>query len=197
MESIESIEERFWSRINKKGPVVRPELGPCWVWTGYCSKKNGYGYLTARKISKAPMTAHTVAWRLGRGPIPKGKGVCHKCDYPPCCNYETHLFLGTQKENNKDRSHKGRTAQGDKNGARTRPERNPFVRDRGSGLHGESHPMAVLSQKQINAIREGYTGKYGDKARLAREYHLSQTHIGRILQRRSWSAHAKDTLQGS
>ena len=25
---------RFWANVNKKGPVVRPELGRCWVWTG-------------------------------------------------------------------------------------------------------------------------------------------------------------------
>jgi hypothetical protein len=29
-------EQRFWAKVHKNGPVParRPELGPCWVWTG-------------------------------------------------------------------------------------------------------------------------------------------------------------------
>ena len=30
------VEERFWPKVDKNGPVPEPhpELGPCWVWTG-------------------------------------------------------------------------------------------------------------------------------------------------------------------
>jgi hypothetical protein len=38
-----TIEDRFWSYVDKNGPVSehRPDLGPCWIWTG--SKTLGYG----------------------------------------------------------------------------------------------------------------------------------------------------------
>jgi hypothetical protein len=31
-----SLPERFWKKVDKNGPVPahRPELGPCWLWTG-------------------------------------------------------------------------------------------------------------------------------------------------------------------
>src|SRR4051812_27991288 len=29
-----SLADRFWSKVNKDGPVVRSDLGPCWIWTG-------------------------------------------------------------------------------------------------------------------------------------------------------------------
>lgn len=30
----QTYEQRFWAKVDKNGPVVRPELGPCWIWTG-------------------------------------------------------------------------------------------------------------------------------------------------------------------
>jgi len=38
-----------------------------------------------------------------------------------------------------------------------------------------------LTDDQLTEIRERYTGKRGEKAHLAREYGVTQTHIGRIL----------------
>lgn len=42
-----------------------------------------------------------------KGPIPKGKFVCHTCDYRRCINPE-HLFLGTAQDNTNDMIVKGR-----------------------------------------------------------------------------------------
>lgn len=35
----------FWPKVDLNGPIPehRPELGPCWVWTGHKLKKSGYG----------------------------------------------------------------------------------------------------------------------------------------------------------
>lgn len=41
------------------------------------------------------------------GPIPEGMQVLHRCDVPYCVNPE-HLFLGTDKENHRDKTAKGR-----------------------------------------------------------------------------------------
>lgn len=166
---------RFWSNIKKsKG---------CWVWTGYVMKA-GYGLLQCRAVSDQPLLAHRVSWELAHGPILGGLHVLHSCDNPPCVR-ASHLFLGTQADNNADRDRKGRVASGDKNGARTRPELNPFIRNHGSGLRGERHPMARLSEKDVKGIRRGFLdGK--TKAELASEYGISQTHAGRIVKNRSW-----------
>jgi len=34
--------QRFWDKVNTKGPIVREELGPCYLWKG--SSSGGYGY---------------------------------------------------------------------------------------------------------------------------------------------------------
>ena len=167
---------RFWARVRKR------KRG-CWEWQGYRAP-SGYGVLQARKIHDAPLLAHRVAWRLRRGPIPDGAHVLHRCDNPRCVRL-SHLFLGTQSDNNADRQSKGRTASGDSNGARTKPGRNPFVRNRGSGLKGEAHPQARLSQRQVAAIRRAFE-RGEPRAKIAARYGISVTHVYRIASRKSW-----------
>ena len=137
-----------------------------------------------RKVNHNPLYAHRISWELNRGPIPNGKHVLHRCDNPACVNPD-HLFLGTQQDNNADRDQKGRTASGDENGARTKPWRNSFVRDRGSGLRGEQHPQAQLTVSEVNEIRQKF--KRGDNRKdLAVEYGVSETHIYRIARQKCW-----------
>src|SRR5436305_1293534 len=118
---------RFWERVDKSGE--------CWEWT-WSIGGPGYGQIVNRKICLQPMTTHRVAWELHNGPIPKGMHVCHHCDNRKCVR-PSHLFLGSHKDNMKDRDRKGRVASGNRNGARTKPWTNPFVRNGGSGLRGE------------------------------------------------------------
>jgi hypothetical protein len=56
--------------------------------------------------------AHRGAWLLTFGDIPDGIEVLHNCpsgDLPACCNVFAHLWLGTQADNMRDCSQKGRT----------------------------------------------------------------------------------------
>src|SRR6478609_5365672 len=44
-----SFRDRFWKKVDKNGPIPahRPELGPCWIWTGWICSGTGYGGIQA------------------------------------------------------------------------------------------------------------------------------------------------------
>jgi hypothetical protein len=100
-----SLEQKFWERVNKDGPVPAhvPELGPCWVWTGYVFA-NGYGGLAPSKLER--LYAHRIAWKIYHGEESK-LDVLHRCDNPVCVR-DTHLFEGTDADNTADKCAKGR-----------------------------------------------------------------------------------------
>ena len=94
--------QRFWAKVNKNGPTVRPELGPCWLWTG-ALKEGRYG---AFNVGGRIDRAHRFAFFLeyGRWPMP----CClHKCDFTICVRF-AHLYEGTQEDNVRDCWERGR-----------------------------------------------------------------------------------------
>lgn len=90
-----TVEERFWSKVNKHGPVpaCRPELGPCWLWKAGMTGK-GYGgfFLDGRK-----QRAHRVAFVLEHGHWPTNQ-LDHLCRVRLCVNV-AHLEDVTGAEN--------------------------------------------------------------------------------------------------
>lgn len=90
---------RFWSRVDRSG-------GPdsCWLWTGNVLGEGRYGQLAA---AGRKLLTHRVAWVLAHGEILGAGHVLHRCDMALCCNAR-HLFLGTQADNARDRTAKGR-----------------------------------------------------------------------------------------
>lgn len=95
----ENFLERFWAKIDVRGP------DECWEWT---ATRHYKGYGEFRIVTSRSAKAHGVAWILANTrDIPAGMVVCHRCDNPPCCN-PGHLFLGTVGDNNRDRAAKGR-----------------------------------------------------------------------------------------
>jgi hypothetical protein len=153
---------RFWSMVNKVGRTVRPELGPCWEWTGPLRNKWGYGraYRQTR-----PLLAHRVSWELAHGEVPAGQLVLHKCDNPLCVN-PAHLFIGDNADNMRDCASKGR---------------NHVVRH-----NGEENPAAKITADQAKAIREmrRHTGLSYDK--IGARFGLAGGTVRDIIKRETW-----------
>lgn len=141
--------ERFWSYVDKKSN------DECWNWIGSYDRKY-YGQI---KICKKFIKAHRFSWVLHFGEIPDGICVLHHCDNPKCVN-PSHLFLGTQEDNIKDRDNKHRQAK------------------------GENHWCHKLTLNQIKEIRK-LKGKFFQKD-IAKMFNVSQSTICCIHNNRTW-----------
>ena len=100
-----SLEERFWTHVDKNGPIPThcPELGPCYKWIP-CK---GYGYI---RVGGKKIGAHRFAWELENGPMSPEKKACHHCDNPSCVR-ASHIYPGTSKDNVRDCIVRGRRSQ--------------------------------------------------------------------------------------
>ena len=149
------LKERFFEKVNKKGPIHPVLKTRCWIWTA--TKSAGYGTIG---INGKTHLVHRVAYRNMVEPIPNGLFVLHKCDNPLCVNPD-HLFLGTHKDNMKDRVSKGR------------------------GARGEGHGMAKLKEQDVRTIRQLYAeGMSGPQ--LALRFGVCFESIYSIVHRRKW-----------
>ena len=90
--------DRFWSKVDRRGP------DECWPWAG-CVSSDGYG--SFKLASYYVVTASRFALISHAQAEPKGRHVLHRCDNPICCNPK-HLRFGTIAQNARDRVRKGR-----------------------------------------------------------------------------------------
>lgn len=95
-------EAEFWERVDLNGPLPRrrPDLGPCWVWTG---PQMG-GQLGNRYGAFGNQYAHRYVYELLVGPIPEGFEVDHLCRRRLCVR-PTHLRAVTLAENRPTKTH--------------------------------------------------------------------------------------------
>lgn len=156
----------FWSK------VLKQPGGGCWTWTGNLSPR-GYGNFKpgSSHINIKVWRAHRFAWRITFGEIPDGMLICHHCDNPTCVN-PSHLFLGTSKDNAKDRESKGR-------GARPGNYRRTVSR---------LGKLATLTLEQVESIRDLYhgRGKGMSQFKLAKQFGVCQQSISNIIHRKTW-----------
>lgn len=129
----------------------------CWICTSHAPNGNGYPQYFIN--GKSNYLSH-IMYERKNGLMPEEMCICHKCDTPMCINPE-HLFLGTRKDNNLDRSKKGRTAR----------------------LYGKENPNSKLTEEQIILIRnmQGLTHK-----QIANMFNVTRGHVTNIRRRHNW-----------
>ncbi len=141
-------EKRLWKNIDKRSN------SECWNWKR--GKSLGYGELN---VNQRPTGTHRLAWISINGKIKNGLHVLHKCNNPSCCN-PSHLYLGTNVENARDRVLAGTSTRGEKN-------------------HGSK-----LTERQVLEIREKINYMRGNE--LAKEYGVYASAISKIVNRVQW-----------
>lgn len=160
--------DRFWARVEKQEVETSPGLGPCWLYGG---KRYGNKY---GQISFGPgqghATAHRYSLELHRGPIPRGKFACHRCDVRNCVNPD-HLYAGDHEDNTADIVERKRTG---KNVAR------PVSRVQ---RPGELPRNRSLSLETAERMRKEYEDGKFTQMELARRYRVSQGTVSATIRR--------------
>lgn len=160
---------RFWSRVDKGGPVPShvPGLGSCWIWLGGRKKRTdgslSYGVFCA---SKKWFLAHRFAW-MTEHPREDPPAVCHRCDNPSCVN-PAHLFAGTQAENLEDMRNKGRA------------HFNRFA-------SGQFHPNAKIDAEKAAEVRR-LRGTGLSLAKIGARMGLNPSTVHDIVRGKTWRA---------
>jgi len=153
-EDAEKVEARFWVKVDRSvGTSNR-----CWKWLG-AKNSRGYGQFW---VGGTSIRAHRFCWTLTFGIIPTGKLVLHACDNPLCVR-PSHLFLGTDADNNHDMRLKGRAV-------------------RNSGI---TNSHAKLTEQEVREIR----ARHGtiSSVKMAAEYGVNPTTIQRIHKGMRWT----------
>ncbi len=163
---------------NYLSKLVRTGDDSCWDWQAY-KDGNGYGHFAVwdpiQKVTFGYLV-HRISYWLHTGEDPGDLFVCHKCDNPSCSNPK-HLFLGTMEDNRQDMIAKRRSAFGDRNGSRTRPERKAL---------GERNGHAKLTCDKVVEIRHAYQQGRLSQRKLAKLYNVSKGVIDDVVNHRTW-----------
>ena len=133
----------------------------CWLWAGSIFPKNPPRPRCYPPGNRNGFQAHRLMWILRYGEIPLGKFICHHCDNTMCVR-PSHLFLGDQESNMDDMVKKGRSP------------------------HSEKNPRGKLNTEQVQAIRLGYSARYGEQSALAKQYGVTPAAICKILHGENW-----------
>lgn len=200
---------RLWAKVNYDGPIPahRPDLGPCWIWTGRPGN-HGYGCIG---VNGKVLLVHRVTWANVNGPIPEGLHIDHLCRVLLCVR-PTHLEAVTPGVNFRRSEHPSMIAFRNNTCTRGHPRipenvyrkmragkpirdcracilesrRKRYVPKPELRARGERCKSARLTESAVRAIRrlhiEGVT-----VAALACTYGVTKEAIYAVLNRRTWA----------
>ncbi len=143
---------RFSRKINNHGPTMPGMKTRCHEWTGWTAHGYGYFWLLGKSVR-----AHRVAFFLKHGRWPRPQAL-HRCDNRKCVRAD-HLREGTHQQNMHDMVARGRSR----------------------GLTGSAHPMAKLSDAEVDALRSTYRDGLSTQEELARMYKVSRPYVSRLV----------------
>lgn len=132
----ESVQARFWSKVDVRGP------DECWEWKPPKDNK-GYGRLKAHATW---FLATHISLGLSGRCRPPGLIALHSCDNPPCVNPQ-HLRWGTHKDNSNDAVLRGR------------------MHDWRGRRSGSANPKAKITEIQVAIIRSATITNKSEMAR--------------------------------
>lgn len=126
----------------------------------YRGALNSNGYGSIREGGKI-VGAHIFFYVKYKGPIHSNLWVLHRCNNPACINPE-HLYLGTHKDNMKDKAKAGSV-----------------------NTIGEKNPRATMTDETVLELR--HLSKIYPDAVLADRYNLHIKTVGKIRRGMLWS----------
>lgn len=139
--------------------IDKREEDDCWIWKGAISN-NRYGHMN---YDGKDEYSHRLCYMISYGEIPENMEVCHNCNNPLCCN-PRHLCIGTHQDNMR------------------------YMVDTGRSTKGEKHPNHLLTEEEIDQIRDKYS-KSKDKIKqsdLAMMYEVSTHAISDVICNKTW-----------
>ncbi len=155
---VEQLPECLSSNIDKKS-----SSSECWNWIG---RKNVYGYGVSTKSRQegTSILVHRRIAQISVGNELKGMVVMHSCDNPSCCN-PSHLSIGTQHDNIRDR----------------------HTKDRDNKPVGSKHPRATMNEVTAKSIKHHLSAGILSVKELALLCDVNASAIYDIKYNRSWS----------
>jgi hypothetical protein len=129
-----------------------PADDSCLEWPRGKRDCHGYGNV---KMGGNDTLVHRASWIVTFGEIPQGIKILHHCDNPLCFR-PSHLFSGTQRQNNQDCVNKGR-----------------------------SKIIPLVTEADVILIRSEYRSGTTQVA-LARRFNTTQGNISKIVLRKTW-----------
>ena len=154
MQQSETLRHKLFSRVVVCGD------DDCWDWQGSLSGSR-YGQM---RVNGRLTYVHRIAYEVTTGEIPAGLFVLHTCDNRKCCN-PSHLWLGTNKDNQQDCVQKGRK----------------YI------ARGAEHPMAKLTPYEVWLIRSLYVSGEFLQREIADAMGINRSYCKRLLQGKSWT----------
>ena len=126
--------------------------------------KGDKGYVSVEFEYKNEV-AHRLVYEALVEEVPVGKIVMHRCDVTQCIA-PRHLQCGSQQDNMDDMASKGRGAT--------------------SGIRGEEHGLARLTEEDVREIRRLYVEDRLSQVKIGKIYNVSQPTISDIVNYRNW-----------